>query len=196
MADYLSRDPLRDELAPVEEYRPKTINILQLYQAHLAYQATQKTFLDNQRTLNSTNDPSILIFNAPTPIPNELYPMSRDEVISDSESDEDDDIPIKNKPISHPKILNTQNISSSPQSIQTYKRPHKYKTRYQKKQQENKYFQNNLKTKLTQIPDPNALKPFNSEINTKYINDKNPHSIIEQQNEKIIKGKYNDPTYN
>ena len=176
MADYLSRDALLSQhtTQPINQTTltqhklNQPIPILQLYISHLSL--STKTHYESNNHV--------------------LYVMDPDEVVSDSDEDED----ISDLPSEMPSPNTTPEPpiipSNSPQNVTNQKPQHQYNTRYAKQQRINLQHQQNLEKSLITIPDPAPSIPYDQPIPSPSM------SPTHKTNQTIISHKESYPSYN
>ena len=215
-ADYLSRDALLSTL-PNQDHKQhvKTYNIMYLYTKHVMSSTLQTTSIGytsnsilpntihtntttthspntksgkfgvtknpHQSTISTKDSSMLFLRNEPSLYPFKALPWDQ-EIDSGSDDDEDDDVPI----ISH----KAQQTQSKPNVQIT----HQYPTRYQKKQQQNVKYQQNLHTQLTQIPFSN--KPITVDDDFDAPTNDLTTIKIQLKNDEIIRNKPSETTYN
>ena len=183
MADYMSRDALKSHhtvnTQPTTQLNlNKPTPILQLYLHHLS------SSTDCKYALSSDNI---------------LYAMDPNEVIGESDDEDDDIIPsqMPSPNVTPEPPLPTTTIPSftlEPKPIPhpiTQPPSHSYNTRFAKKQRENAQFQQNLNKSLITIPDLEANIPYNESIPTTFSN-----TPTHKTNHNIIINKLSYPNYN
>ena len=207
-ADYLSRDGLTNKLPSFDatNSKPKTQNILSCYLRHFASTAINhcnilypdKSSFPQSLINDDTQSPEFLILSKePTLCVHDERSHNAIERSHNQNSKKANDKAINSNKKPHYDYyknyldLQPSKATSESNQVQFIPKPsHKYNTRFQKNQQQDLQHQKDLNTKLTPIPDEVSFE------NPKFLKIQQEIARIRRLNDKIIKRKPSNPTYN